>query len=95
MSLSAEQSRWVAHLARLDLSTAELDRLTTDLNAILDYFEQLNQVGTTSVEPLAHPLEIVNVFRDDELSPSLDVADALANAPQQQGDFFGVPPVFE
>lgn len=95
MSLSADEVRWVAHLARLELSDAELVALTRQLSAILDYVEQLRDVPTDGVEPLAHPLAVHNVFRDDTPAPSLPVDAALANAPQRQGDFYSVPAVLE
>ena len=95
MSISVEQARWVATLARLDLSDADLATMVQQLSAILNYVDQLKQVSTEGVEPLAHPLQVHNVFRDDEPAPSLLVADALANAPDRQGDFFGVPAVLD
>jgi aspartyl-tRNA(Asn)/glutamyl-tRNA(Gln) amidotransferase subunit C len=95
MSLSPDQVRWVAHLARLNLSPPESERITRDLSAILDYVELLKQVTTDGVEPLAHPLTVHNVFRADEPRPSLPVDEALANAPDRRGDFFGVPPVLD
>ena len=58
--------------------------MTRQLSAILDYVDQLQQVNTDGVEPLAHPLPIHNVFRDDEPAPSLPVDEALANAPDRQ-----------
>jgi aspartyl-tRNA(Asn)/glutamyl-tRNA(Gln) amidotransferase subunit C len=95
MSLTTEQVRWVAHLARLDLSDAELDVMTRQLRAIVEYVNQLQQVNTDGVEPLAHAVDVHNVFRDDEPAPSLPVAAALANAPDRHGDFYGVPAVLE
>jgi len=95
MSLTADQVRWVAHLARLELSDPELATMTRQLSSILDYVDLLQQVNTDGVEPLAHPLPIHNVFRDDEPQPSLPVADALANAPDRHGDFYGIPAVLE
>jgi aspartyl-tRNA(Asn)/glutamyl-tRNA(Gln) amidotransferase subunit C len=95
MSLTTEQVRWVAHLAQLELSDAELLEMTRQLTAILDYIDQLKAVNTDGVEPLAHPLPIHNVFRADEPAPSLPVDAALANAPARQGDFYSVPAVFE
>ncbi len=95
MSLSPDQVRWVAHLARLELSDSELDRMTRQLSKILDYVNQLQQVNTDGVEPLAHPLPIHNVFRDDEPESSLPTDAALANAPDRRGDFYGVPAVME
>jgi aspartyl-tRNA(Asn)/glutamyl-tRNA(Gln) amidotransferase subunit C len=93
MSLSAEQVDWVAHLARLELSTLELEMMTRQLGAILDYVNQLQQVDTEGVEPLAHPLPMQNIFRADEPVPSLAVDAALANAPDRRGDFYAVPAV--
>ena len=93
--LSPDQTAWVAHLARLDLAPADRDQLARQLSAILDYFGQLDQVDTAGVEPLAHPLTVHNVFRSDEPRPCLTVDEALANAPDRRGDFFGVPAVLD
>ena len=100
MSLSADEVRWVAHLARLDLSDAELETMTRQLSAIVDYVALLRQVNTDGVEPLAHALPVHNVFRDDEPAPCLPVDEALANAPDRRTDargeqFYGVPAVLE
>jgi aspartyl-tRNA(Asn)/glutamyl-tRNA(Gln) amidotransferase subunit C len=93
--MDQEQVRWVAHLARLALSDAELVQMTHQLSNILDYVNQLQRVNTDGVEPLAHPLPLHNVFRADEPAPSLPVAEALANAPDRRGDFYGVPAVLD
>jgi len=66
-----------------------------ELSAILDYVNQLQQVDTAGVEPLAHPLPIQNVFRQDECQPSLPVNAALANAPRRRDNFYSVPAVLE
>ncbi len=95
MALTLEQVRWVAHLARLELTPSELERMTHELGDILAYVEQLGQVDTEGVDPLTHPLPVHNVFREDEPSRSLSVADALANAPCREGDFFAVPSVLD
>lgn len=95
MSLTTTEVRWVAHLARLELSEADVQHLTPQLESILDYMRQLQGVNTDGVEPLAHALEVHNVLRADEPAPSLPVADALANAPDRQGEFFGVPAVLD
>jgi aspartyl-tRNA(Asn)/glutamyl-tRNA(Gln) amidotransferase subunit C len=95
MSLTAGQVRWVAQLARLELSEADLETMTRQLRAILEYIEQLRQVDTEGVEPLAHPLPVHNVFRADEPAASLPVAEALANAPQQRDGFYVVPAVLD
>jgi len=95
MSIKADEVRWVAKLARLDLNEADLAKMTEQLSAILHYVDQLEQVSTDGVEPLAHPLNLQNVFRSDDPEPSLQTNDALANAPDRRGDFFGVPAVLE
>lgn len=95
MSLTRDEVQWVAHLARLELTPAELETMTRQLSAILDYVNQLQQVPTDGIEPLAHPLPIQNVFRPDEPAPSLPVDTALANAPDRRGEFYGVPAVLE
>jgi aspartyl-tRNA(Asn)/glutamyl-tRNA(Gln) amidotransferase subunit C len=95
MSLTADEVRWVAKLARLQLSDTDLETMTKQLAAIVDYVNQLQQVNTDGVEPLNHALPVHNVFRDDELRPSLPIDAALANAPDRRGDFYGVPAVLE
>src|SRR5688500_6515521 len=94
MSLSLDQVRKVAKLARLALSEPDLARMQQQLSAILDYVDLLNQLDTAGVEPLAHPLPVQNVFRPDEEAPSLPVDEALRNAPNKVGEYFGVPAVF-
>jgi aspartyl-tRNA(Asn)/glutamyl-tRNA(Gln) amidotransferase subunit C len=95
MSLSPDDVRKVARLARLDLSADDLARAPAQLSAILDYVAQLQQLDTAGVEPLAHPLPVQNVFRADEPVPSLPVGEALRNAPARAGDYFAVPAVFD
>jgi aspartyl-tRNA(Asn)/glutamyl-tRNA(Gln) amidotransferase subunit C len=95
MALTVEQVQWVAHLARLELTNAELETMARQLTHIIDYVNQLAQVDTEDVEPLAHPLPIQNVFREDEPGRSLPLEAALANAPDRRGDFYGVPAVLE
>jgi aspartyl-tRNA(Asn)/glutamyl-tRNA(Gln) amidotransferase subunit C len=95
MSLTPDQIRWVAHLARLELSDTELDTMTRQLGAIIEYVGQLQELNTDNVEPLAHPLPIHNVFREDKPEASLPVDTALQNAPDRRGNFYGVPAVLE
>ena len=100
MALSPEDVRWVAHLARLDLSEAELKKMAAQLGAIVEYVDQLTRIDTGGVEPLAHALAVHNVFREDEPRPSLPVGEALANAPDRRRDargdqFYGVPAVLD
>ena len=93
MSLTVEQTQYVAELARLHLTAAELQEMSSQLSVILDYVEQLQQVDTDDVEPLVHPMPVQNVFREDELRESLPVDQALSNAPARKDDYFRVPPV--
>jgi aspartyl-tRNA(Asn)/glutamyl-tRNA(Gln) amidotransferase subunit C len=100
MALTRDEVRWVAQLARLELSEAELDAMTRQLAAIVGYVDQLRQVDTEGVEPLAHALELHNVFRDDEPGTSLPPDQALANAPDRRTDakghvFYAVPAVLD
>ncbi len=93
--MSPEEVRWVAHLARLELTDEEVQVITRHLSAIVDYVNQLQDVNTEGVEPLAHALDVHNIFRDDSPSPSLPVDAALANAPNRKGDFYSVPAVLD
>ena len=94
MSLSAEEVRKVAELARLELSDADVETMTRQLSAIIDYINELQQVDTTGVEPMAHALDLHDVFRADTPAQSLNADEALANAPARKDDFYRVPPVF-
>ncbi len=85
----------VAVLARLKLTESELDALTLQMGQVLQYVEVLNEVDTTNVEPMAHAVELSNVFRDDEERPSLSREEALSNAPRTNGKCFVVPQILE
>ena len=91
--MDLDEVRKVAKLARLDLNEADLTKMARQLSNILAYVDQLAELNTDGVEPLAHPLPVQNVFREDEPRPSLSVDEALANAPSRIGSFFGVPGV--
>lgn len=93
--MTANEVRWVAMLARLEFEPAELEEMTQQLSKIVGYVDQLKQVNTDGVEPLAHALPMHNVFRDDVLKESLPVDAALANAPNRKGDFYSVPAVLD
>ena len=95
MSLSTEEVAKVAVLARLRLSPDELQTFTGQLNAIVDYVAQLQEPDTNGVEPLAHGVEVRNVFRDDVRGPSLPREAALANAPKRNAEGFLVPAVLD
>ena len=92
MSISREQVLHVARLARLDLRADELDRLTSELGAILDAVSTVAELDLTDVPPTSHPLDLVNVWAEDEPHSSLPLEDVLANAPAAEGPLFRVPP---
>lgn len=91
MSLSADEVRYVAGLARLALSDEEVERLAPQLSRILQYAEQVGEVAVEDVEPTSHPYPLGNVFRDDEVRPSLPREALLSQAPDAEDDRFAVP----
>ena len=95
MDLSREEVAKVALLGRLRLTPAELETFTGQLNSIVHFVEQLQALDTADVEPLAHGVEVRNVFREDAVGPSLPREDALANAPKRNAESFLVPVVLE
>ncbi len=95
MSLSIDDVAKVAILARLRVSPGELEMFTGQLNSIVDYVAQLGQYDTTNVEPLAHGVEVRNVFREDVRGEALPREAALTNAPKRNQESFLVPAVLE
>lgn len=95
MKISAKDVEHVARLARLDLSTVEKERMGRELDGILTYIDKLRALDTTGVEPTSHAVPVTNVMRDDVPGPSLAQSEALANAPDRQGDLFRVPKIIE
>ncbi|MDR2551267.1 MAG: Asp-tRNA(Asn)/Glu-tRNA(Gln) amidotransferase subunit GatC [Desulfobulbus sp.] len=93
MKITRDEVRHVAKLARLDLSGAEVDRMTGQLNVILNYVAKLDELDTDGVAVTTHTQQVVNAFRDDEVRPSLPREQALANGPEQNGESFVVPRV--
>jgi aspartyl-tRNA(Asn)/glutamyl-tRNA(Gln) amidotransferase subunit C len=92
VAISRDEVLHVARLARLALSDEEIDRLGAQLNAILEAVGKVSELDLADVEPTAHPLDLVNVWAEDEPQESLPVEDALANAPDREASFFRVPP---
>ena len=87
--------RKVASLSRLELTDTEVEEFTTQLSAVLDYMDKINQLDTENVEPLAHCLPISSIFREDTVKDSLGTEKALSNAPQRDGEFFKIPKILE
>jgi aspartyl-tRNA(Asn)/glutamyl-tRNA(Gln) amidotransferase subunit C len=92
MAISRDDVLHVAALARLDLTEEEVERLEEQLNAILEAVSKVSELDLEDVPPTSHPLDVVNVFGDDEPRPSLPLEDVFANAPAREGDLFRVPP---
>ena len=93
--IDIERVKAIAHLARLKLSDQEATRLGAQLSSIVHYVAQLNEVNTEGVEPTAHPLPMVNVFRADEPREPMGAERVLANAPAADTPYFKVPKVLE
>jgi aspartyl-tRNA(Asn)/glutamyl-tRNA(Gln) amidotransferase subunit C len=97
MSLTRQEVEKVSLLGRLLLTPDELDRLTSQLGGIVAYIEQLaeldGEIKSRQVQPMAHAVEMTNVFRPDEMAPSLDRTAALSNAPEHDDQCYLVPAV--
>jgi aspartyl-tRNA(Asn)/glutamyl-tRNA(Gln) amidotransferase subunit C len=101
--VSLEDVRHVADLANLELTAEELPRMAHDLDAVLGYIAQLNELDTSSVQPMSQasealgelPVQAGEKLRRDEIRPSLDRALVMAEAPETDGRFFKVPKVIE
>jgi aspartyl-tRNA(Asn)/glutamyl-tRNA(Gln) amidotransferase subunit C len=92
MAIERERVEHVARLARLDLREEEVESLTRELGAILEAVSKVAELDLSDVTPTSHPLDLVNVWAEDEPHVPLSVGDAFANAPVREGDLFRVPP---
>ena len=95
MKLSHAQVRDIAWLARLGLSEEEVEKFSLQLSNILETFEILKQVDTTSVPPATHTIPLQNVLRKDAVVDSYSQAEILSNAPEQEGNCFKVQAILE
>jgi aspartyl-tRNA(Asn)/glutamyl-tRNA(Gln) amidotransferase subunit C len=93
MEIGRDEVLHVARLARLALTDEEVERFRVQLSAILEAVGKVSELDLEGIPPTSHPLDLVNVFAEDEPRPSLSRDEALANAPDPEGGFFGVPPV--
>ena len=91
--ISTEQVAHVARLARLDLTDDELEHYTDQLAAILDHAADIEALDLDGVEPMTHPVPLVNVLREDVVRPCLDRDEVLAAAPAAESGRFKVPPI--
>ncbi len=95
MKITREEVEHVGCLARLALSEEELDSLTGEMDAILDYVEQLNALDTDGIVPTAHAVPMENAFRADEIKPGFTPEQALSNAPDASESAFRVRRIIE
>ena len=91
MAITRDEVLHVAALARLELSDEEVERFQEQLSAILEAVGKVAELDLSDVEPTAHPLDLANIWADDEPRPCLPVDEALANAPDRDGALFRVP----
>ena len=89
--ISDQEMEHLKLLARLELGTEETQALKGDLNKTLKYFEQIKELDTEGIEELARPLEMYNVFREDELQPSLPHEEAIDIAIENENGYYKVP----
>ncbi|GAB5410858.1 MAG: Asp-tRNA(Asn)/Glu-tRNA(Gln) amidotransferase subunit GatC [Balneolaceae bacterium] len=95
MSVSEKEVRYVANLARLQLSEEDVKNIALDMNKVLGYMDLLNELDTSSIAPLEHVIEMNSRLRKDEARPTISHDDALKNAPDADSDYFRVPKVIE
>lgn len=93
MSVTKNDVKKIAELARLEFTEGEIENYTDEMNKILGYMEKLNELDTENVEPLSHPIENTNIFREDIVKESTDREEALKNAPNATSEHFKVPKV--
>ena len=92
MAITREQVLHVARLAHLDLTEDEVEKFREQLSAILDAVSKVSELDLSEVAPTSHPLDVVNVWAEDEPQESLSLDEAFANAPSRERDLFRVPP---
>lgn len=95
MPISKEIVEYVAHLARIELQPKELEKLSQEIQAILDFIDKLKKVNIENISPLSHILPFNNILREDTPKESLPLDKVLKNAPHKEGNFFVVPKVIE
>lgn len=91
MKITREEIEHVAHLARLNLQEDELVKMTEQVGNILSYVDKLSELDTADVVPTTHTQKSANAFREDKVIESLPQEEAIANAPEDNGEMFKVP----
>lgn len=95
MKITKEQVTHVANLARLNLTEEEKEHMTKDMESIISFVDQMDELDIKEVAPTAHIIPINNVFREDKVRPSMDRDTLLKNAPSQEKGCFSVPKIVE
>ncbi|PIU52017.1 Asp-tRNA(Asn)/Glu-tRNA(Gln) amidotransferase GatCAB subunit C [Candidatus Desantisbacteria bacterium CG07_land_8_20_14_0_80_39_15] len=95
MKIDKKTVEYIANLARLALTEEEKESFTGQIDKILAYIDKLNKLVTSNIEPTFHAAPLKNVFRDDEVKPSLTQEEALSNAPDKDRGYFKVPKIIE
>ena len=90
-----DEVKYVANLARLAITEEEAEKLTNELDAIISFAEELNELDTENVEPTSHVLDMKNIFREDVAKPGLPVEEVLKNAPDHENGQIKVPAIIE
>jgi aspartyl-tRNA(Asn)/glutamyl-tRNA(Gln) amidotransferase subunit C len=93
MSVTKDDVKYIASLSRLEFKENELEDFTKEFNQILNYINKLNELNTDNIEPLSHPIEKKNVFREDKIIESLNREEALKNSSDHTDEYFKVPKV--
>ena len=91
--ITIKEVEHVAKLARLALTEEEKAKFAPQLNSIIEYVNELNEVDTTGIEPMAHSIKISNVMREDEIKQDFSREEMLKNAPEEEDGFFKVPKI--
>lgn len=95
MSITREEVRHIAKLARLQFDEEDEEQLANEMSRILEHMDKLNELDTTGVPPMSHVLDVENVFREDEVEQRIDREQALQNAPDADEEYIRVPKVIE
>lgn len=95
MIINNDRVKYIADLARLEISESETEELKVEMNNILEWMTKLNEVDTDQVEPLIHMSSAVNILREDKVRDILSHERGLVNAPQKESNYFTVPKVID
>lgn len=95
MKIDRKEVTHVAQLARLQFDDAQFEMLVHQLNTILEYFDKLQEIDTSEIEPTSHAVEMNNVFRDDAMQDFPDKDLLLTNAPSKEKEYFKVPKIID